>query len=170
MMLSSRRMDVSEIWPFVTIAAVVVLGGIAFWLARRVRSGWVRIPARLLAAGTTTVSLCLLLLFASLDSACTVRGPAIWSPDGGHVALLRWDVQGAFGADAATVSVRPRDGWTSVWVFYVAGVAEMSPEVRWLGNARLEIRYWDARVYRHRCGERVEGVEIVCVKASATSS
>lgn len=137
-------MDVSEIWPFVKMVAV--LGGIAFWLARRVSSGWVRIPARVLAAGTTTVSLVLLLLLAALGQDCSVRAPALWSPDGEHVALLWWGTQGALGPDGAKVSVRPRGGWTAKLVFRGAGWAGSAPEVRWLDNTRLEIRYWDERV------------------------
>ncbi len=163
-------MDVSEIWPFVKMAAVAVLGGAAFWLARRVRSGWVRILARVIAAGTTTVSLMLLALLASWEHGCSVRAPALWSADGGHVALVWWGTQGALGPDGAKVSVRPRGGWTAKLVFRGAGWAGSAPEVRWLDNTRLEIRYWDERVYEHRCGQRVEGVEIVCVKASPTSS
>lgn len=163
-------MDVSEIWPFVKLATVVVLGGVAFWVLRRVRSGWVRIPARVLAAGTTTVSLMLLVLLATLEQDCRVRAPALWSPDGEHVALLRWGVQGAVGPDVGHVGVRTRGRFTAEWVFAGEGVSERAPEVRWLGNSRLEIRYWHAGVYRHRCGQRVEGVEIVCVKASPTNS
>lgn len=64
-------MDVSEIWPFVKMAAVVVGSALAFWLARRLRSGWVRIPARVLAAGTTTISLILVVLLAALEQDCS---------------------------------------------------------------------------------------------------
>jgi len=163
-------MDVSEVWPFVKLAAVVVLGGVAFWVLRRVRSGWVRIPARLLAAGTTTISFLVLVLFAVTEQGCSMRAPALWSPDGGHLALVRWGMQGALGADGAIVRVRPRGGWSSEIVFRGAGWAGSAPALRWLDDTRLEIRYWDERVYEHRCGERVEGVEIVCVRPAPTSS
>ena len=80
------------------------------------------------------------------------------------------------GPDYASISLRRVWSPRAEEVYFGAGWADMKgktdydPAVRWLDNARLEIRYIDSRVGENRCGQRVDGVEIVCVKASPTSS
>ena len=169
-------MDISEVWPFAKLAAFAVLGWIAFRAAQRLRSACLRIPARIAAWVSSAAGLCLLVLLSVNDSACTVRTPAIWSPDGRHVALRQYATQGALGPDYASISLRRVWSPRAEEVYFGAGWADMKgktdydPAVRWLDNARLEIRYIDSRVGENRCGQRVDGVEIVCVKASPTSS
>ncbi|MEP7366266.1 MAG: hypothetical protein ABI972_23660 [Acidobacteriota bacterium] len=168
-------MDISEVWPFATLAALAVMGWIAFRAGRRLRSRWLRVPVRIAGSVSSVAGLCLLVFLSVLDLNCTVRTPAVPSPDGMHVALRSYAEQGALGADYASISLRRTWYPRADEVFFGAGWVDRSgknhdPAVRWLDSSHLEIRHIDAGVRENRCGQRVDGVEIVCVKVPPTSS
>src|ERR1017187_7457064 len=99
-------MDVSETWPFVILVLLAIVAWVAFRLCKRIQSRWrqryLRTAASLVIVGSA-ICLLFLLLFSL---ACTKSTRPIYSPDGRHVAFLRYAFQGALGDDYATVKVR----------------------------------------------------------------
>jgi hypothetical protein len=164
-------MDISELWiPGIVFLIAFAMAG-AFLLGRRVTNKVVRIPVRVTAsAGMLCSSLLLALLIFDLYS-CTGRVPAIYSPDGKHVAIVTYGLQGALGLDIAAVSVRSRWSPHARSVYTGAGDwgapfgRRNDPEVRWIDNDHLMIRYRDyGRGYQQDCQQRVGDIQITCVR------
>jgi hypothetical protein len=169
--LGEGSVDISDLWlfsPYPWLLSLPVIGiGISFLAKLR----WIRI------SGATISSLLLIpsglaaLLFCITDAGCTIHKPAIYAPDGKHIALVEFFTQGALGADGATVSVR-RAWWPFGETVY-SGFAESpsifeaaSPEVLWLDSSHLLIRYRTEGKYAPVCMERAEPVRITCEKTN----
>lgn len=153
-----------SLFVILLIPAAFIAG---FVLAKGISRKWLRWPLRgatFLSAGLTS----LLLLFMIFgEYACTARAPATWSPDGKYAVVLRWSLQGALGADIATVDVRRRFSPFPKSVYVGPGVSPnavegIEPEIRWIGNKRLLVRYYDFPGYVQRCNSRVFDVEVIC--------
>jgi hypothetical protein len=105
-------MDLSEQWRIVWEISGYVLFfaicGFVFYLTRRVRRWWLRIVATatgILLLGIGGLALWFDMVFVS---GSRMRGPAISSPDGKHVAVVYWVMVGAVGFDHVHVVVRSR--------------------------------------------------------------
>ncbi len=104
--------------------------------------------------------------FASLASAVIVafgiwltpfeRGPEIWAPDGKHVALVRYELLGAFGADRTLVRVR--HAWSPFATAVYAGARDNTddPHLQWHGSSSLLVDSDSG------CHQNISGVEILC--------
>ena len=158
-------MDISEIWR---VLAFVIVPPVAIWgiyrACCRIKTPALRSAGRVISFLLAILSTLLACLLLFGEWACTARVPAKASPDGKHIALESWGLQGATGADLATVQVRSR--WSPVAKLVYSGpgssVREVDPEVRWIDNTHLLIRYnkWDG--YEHTCKTSVESIDIVC--------
>lgn len=135
---------------------------------------WLRISLRTIASVCFVLSIVLVLILTIVLVSCTRHAPPIYSPDGRHVAVLGYAMQGALGENYATVDIRPR------WIPWAANVYSglgnwdfkndkpRDPEVRWLNNADLLIRYYDDRTLGGGrggpaiCIDRIGDIKIVC--------
>ena len=163
-------MDVSETGPYLAalVAPVAVWAG--YRLVKLIPWRWLRILGWIgLGWGTFAGGLAVVALLI-VETACRIHTAPTWSPSGRHVAILTFYAQGALGADYADVSVRRRWRPVAEHVFTSAGDAPLrdgdrhSPEVRWLSDSRLLIRHGGRHVAPNRCGNWIDGVEIVCVQ------
>jgi hypothetical protein len=101
-------MDISEL-PFYVVVLLVLVAFVAvFFFAKRLSKRLLRWPVRGVASTGMVLTVLLLVLFSLGQYSCTARAPLAYSPDGNHVAVLTWGLQGALGADIATVKVRHR--------------------------------------------------------------
>ena len=175
-------MDVSELAPNVLVALVLAVFIALFVLAGRLRSWWLRWPARSGAVVGVALSALALVLLGFNEYSCTARAPLAYSPDGKHVAILTWGLHDAaspacliyrgmaggwlLGLDIASVNVRNRwipyantaysgPGWSDY-----PEVRDTDPQIRWIDNNHLLIRYHDA--YGQKCGHDRSGVEVIC--------
>jgi hypothetical protein len=84
------------------------------------------------------------------------RGQREWSPDGKHVALLRYELLGAFGDDREVLVIR--HAWSPFGEESYLGPRENSnPRMTWLDGHRLSID-----IQTRACGQQVASVSIVC--------
>lgn len=164
-------MDVSELFPPFIALAVGILLIATFPLSRRVGNKWCRIPVRLTASAGVLLSVLFILLFTFSSYACEARAPSVYSPDGKHVAVLTWGLQGALGLDLAAVSVRHR--WIPIAKVAYFGPGDSvngpDPQVRWIDSKRLLIRYHDygygpGSGYEQTCKSQVFDIEVKCEK------
>ena len=162
-------MDISDLPFYVVVLLVLSAFLFFFFFAKRLSTRWLRWPVRGgMGTGTfLTTSLLLLSILGEFD--CTARAPAIFSSDGKHVAVQRWGLQGALGADFATVKVRHRYSPFFQKVYSGPGYPpgpfspDRDPQVRWLDNRHLLIRYHDwGYEYDQSCAPRASGVDIIC--------
>jgi hypothetical protein len=102
------NMDISEL-PFYVVVLLILVAFVAvFVIAKRLSRRWLRWPVRGVASLGMALTVLLLAGFVFGEYSCTARAPRAYSPDGRHVAVLTWGLQGALGADMATVKVRHR--------------------------------------------------------------
>lgn len=167
---ATGRVEASDLRLFLLVALLPALLVIAFAWAGRLRSPWLRLPIRI-SSGLLTLPACALFLLICLAQATCIRRPsALPSPDGMHVALLEIQDQGALGSSSAVVKVRPSWlPWSSV--VYTGGGswqhrqgAPHSPEVRWLGPARLLVRYRPDGRRTAPCHPSAGAIQVVCEK------
>ena len=139
-------MDLSEQWGlFREIGGYVLfftICGFVFYLVYRVRRQWLRIV--LAAAGLLLIGIGGLAVWFDVVfvNGTRMRGPAVPSPDGRHVAVVYWIMAGAIGFDHVHVVVRSRQSPFTTEVF--TGYAQnppFDPTVSWQDNRRLLISY-----------------------------
>ncbi len=167
----SAGIDISELWiPAIAFLSAMAMAGI-FLLSRRIGKKWFRIPVRITASAGMLLSLLFLALLIFTLYSCTGRVPGIHSPDGKYVAVVTFGLQGALGLDIADVSVR--DWWSphgkSVYTgpgYWGAPFGRKNdPEVRWIDNNHLMIRYHDYGTdYVQTCEQHVGNIQITCVR------
>lgn len=139
-------MDLSEQWRLLCeIGGYVIffaICGFVFYLVYRVRRQWLRIvlaATGLLLIGAGGLALWFDVVFVN---GTRLRGPAVPSPDGKHVAVVYWIMAGAVGFDHVYVAVRSRHSPFTREVF--SGFAQnppYDPTVSWQDNRRLLISY-----------------------------
>jgi hypothetical protein len=163
-------MDISERFALLRWILIPIGSWIIFRFANRVHRSILRIPIKSIAGVVGVLGVVLVLLLMLMEGACSKYAPSIQSPDGKHVAVVRYVLAGALGADSAIVKIRPRWSLFAETAFSGAGSWNFKenkpydPEVRWIDASHLLIRYridrleGDAKV----CSGRVKGVEIVC--------
>jgi hypothetical protein len=164
-------MDISELLiPFV----VLVLGAALAWifaLSPHVKRRLIRIPVRITASLGMLLSFLFLVLFTVGTYACEARAPSTYSPDGKHVAVLTWGLQGALGLDLADVTVRHRWSPLAKRAYFGPGDSRNGgdPHVRWIDNKHLLIRYHDygyapGTGYEQSCVSHVLDIDVKCEK------
>jgi hypothetical protein len=162
-------LDISEVLPIVgevivyIVAFTVSISG--FYFALRVRKRWLRystIPLSAFLFAATSLSLWFDLYFIA---GTTMHRPAIYSPDGKHVAVVNWIMSGAIGFDHVHVSVRSRYSPFAEEVF--TGIAQAppgDPEVTWTDSHHLLVSYWAKGPIR-RCAPppaQPRDIEVLC--------
>lgn len=139
-------MDLSEQWRLLCEIGGDVLFfaicGFVFYLVHRVPRQWLRIV--LAAVGILLIGIGGLAIWFDLEfvAGSRMRGPAIPSPDGKHVAVVYWIMAGAVGFDHVHVVVRSRHSPFTAEVY--TGMAQNPPDdptVSWQDNHRLLISY-----------------------------
>jgi hypothetical protein len=158
-------MVVSEFLPFVNLLLFAAVGWTIFWLSKRIHSSWLRIPIRAIASTVGFLGAAVLVMLSVFEPSCTKHASPIKSPDGRHVAVLSFAMQGALGDDYANVGVRPwwspraQNVYKGVGAWDFEKGQPFDPEVHWLDSRHLLIRYGiGLPVCRSRLGE----IEIVC--------
>lgn len=175
-------MDISLFWR---ILKYVILPALVAWASfravRRLRHKRLRRAVKTGASAVAGFSALFLLLLMIAEVACTKYSPRLYSPDRKHVASLSYALQGALGDDYATVLVRT--SWSPFATSAYNGLGSWdfkqdkpsSPEVRWLGDSRLLIRYYDDRTGKEgrsnpaNCRSQVGNIQVVCEKLSSKS-
>jgi hypothetical protein len=177
--LPTGSIDVSDAWRFFGFALPPFLVGLGLKLSSHMKTGWLRIFGKV-AMSVLLIPTCLVFLFLCLtESGCNKRVPQIYSPDRKHIGLLQFLFQGALGDDYAIVHVR-RSWWPFAHRVYMGlGTWDFEhnrpdgPEVKWLDNSRLLVRYWDDRTSTDGRGgpaicEKTAGtVDIICENTAA---
>ena len=146
----TKSVDISDLWLFLGIALIPYLMLLGFRFSSHIKVVWIRWSVKTLASVLLFPAGALFLLMCLAQSACTRRASPIYSPDGKHIALLRFAMQGALGDDYGIVYVRRSwlpfaDKVYSGLGYSDLGLRPPMPEVRWLDNSRLLIRFWDDR-------------------------
>jgi hypothetical protein len=144
-------MDFAFIGVILKFALPAMFAFLGFILARRIRGKRKRIVLRLLSSILAIAGIPLLIGAVILESTCTRRPQAIVSPDGKHIVFNDFVAQGALGDDYATVRVRR--AWSPFSETVYSGLGswdfkenrQTNPEVRWIDNSTLLIRYYDDR-------------------------
>ncbi len=139
-------LDASEWIPIVGAALAALLAAVVCWGARRVDGRGLRIALR---AVTGFLSLLALLIGGALlffDLNYTRHLAPLISPDGRHIATTSYIVGTGTGSDMAEVAVRGAWNPYAHRVYtgpsqYEPNAATPEPEVHWLDNTHLEIRF-----------------------------
>jgi hypothetical protein len=160
-------MDISELPFFVGILLVLVVFFAAFvagtYKAKRLGTQ-LRWPVRVGASAGAAVTVLLIALFVLVDYWWTGRAPAVYSPDGKHVAVLTWRALSAIDDGIATVKVRHSYSPFAKQVYSGPGYDANSADVqlRWIDNSHLLIRYGVWLGNQQACGPHVSSVEVTC--------
>jgi hypothetical protein len=151
-------MDISELLPYgIVIPALVSLFAV-FVIAERVPKRWLRMSVRVVVGGGILLAV-LVLMWLVIGDCLTKRDPLLYSPDGKHIAIVTWDATKEF----ATVEVRHRYSPFSKSVYSGPGLSGgIDPQVRWIENNRLLVRYDEWNKYDRVCIPHALGVEIIC--------
>jgi len=168
--MQHASIDISEIWDNAEFFAGVFIALGLIVLSLRIRRRWIRYPAILLTS---------LLFFGASGLAVLIgcdmvesnsRIPKIPSPDGKHVALVRWWLGGALASDMVHVSIRRAYSPFATEVLVDDGEPPESvgglpdPKVEWLDNRTLLITYRDEGTIRP-CSTskgKVDGIKLLC--------
>jgi hypothetical protein len=173
-------MDISQVVGFSKFLLTVAVSWAILRIARPIRHRWLRISIRTIVSLLFVCSVILVFFLLIVQAGCTKSAPPIYAPDGRHVAILHYALQGALGDDYAIVDLRRR--WTpwaenvyrglGAWDFKHERASE--PEVRWIDSSHLLIRFVDDRIGnegrggRATCLSQAGAVQIVCEPVMAT--
>ena len=161
-------MDISELPFYVGVLVLLVAFVAVFVTAKRLTRRWLRWRVRGGAGVGMALTVLSLALFVVGDYSCTARAPLAYSADCKHVAVLTWGLQGALGSDIATVKVRHRYSPFAKTVYSGSGwsdspdLHDTNPQVRWIDNKHLIIRYYEFPGYEQVCAPHALGIEVVC--------
>src|SRR5450432_1531724 len=103
-------MDISEVVAFSKFLLPLAGSWAILRIAKLVQYRWLRISIKAIASLFFGCSVILVLFLLMVEAGCTKSAPPIYSPDGRHVAILHYVLQGSLGDDYAIVDLRPR--WT----------------------------------------------------------
>lgn len=162
-------MDLSEQWrilwhvsSYVLFFAVCVS---CFYLTNRIRRGSFRILVAAMGAILLGIGVFSLWFDLAFVRGTRMRGPAIPSPDGKHIALVYWIMVGAVGFDHVHVVVRSRYSPFTEEVF--TGLAQAPPNdptVSWKDSKHLLVSYSENGTTKP-CTEgsnHVDDIEVQC--------
>ena len=167
--VAEASLDLSEWWRTLWQVSGYVLFfaicGFCFYLTYRLQRRWLRVG--MAALGILLAGIGGLALWFDLTFVCgsRMRGPAIPSPDGRHVAVVYWIMSGAVGFDHVHVAVRSRYSPLTTEVF--AGLAQdppNDPTVTWTDGSHLQISYSEKGTAKP-CDpgtNRVRTIEVMC--------
>ncbi len=147
--LPTGSIDISDLSAFLKLGVLAAVPITGFLAARWIPWAALRISVKGVSALLSLPVGFLVLFFCLSEKGCTERRPALYSPDGSHMALIEFQFQGALGDDYATVKVR--HAWSPMATIaysglaYSSGVNELakSPEVRWIDSSHLLVQYFD---------------------------
>ncbi len=159
---------------FLPIISFCLLCWCGFYFGKRISLKWLQFLTRAISLGLLAIGSMVGALMIFGEFACRVRVPPIYSPDRKHVALLRYGLQGALGLDMAQVLVRPRWGLIAETAYNgpgswaIHGDHANDPEVQWIDNSHLLVRYYDygygkGSGYEQTCRAEAGGVEVKCM-------
>ncbi len=164
-------MDLSERWRITCQVlgyfAVFALAAVGLYFASRSKNRWkmtlILTCSSLLLIGTGLA----LWLDMTIFLPGRMRGPAIPSPDGSHVAVVYWDLSGAIGFDHVNLLIRRRYSPFAVEVF--RGISQSPPSdptVFWTDDRHLLVSYQD-QGKTSKCESpagQITGIEVLCRK------
>jgi hypothetical protein len=160
-------MDLSEQWTIAWQVSGYVLFfaicGLSFYLASRVRRVWLRTAAAAIGVILLGIGGLALWFDFTFVRGSRMRGPAISSPDGKHVAVVYWIMAGAVGFDHVHVVVRSRYSPFTKEVF--AGLAQdppNDPAVSWRDASHILVSYSEAGSTEPCGNEKVDNIEVQC--------
>lgn len=163
-------MDVSELVPLCVSLLIVLLASTAWWRGRLIASKPARLTIRISSGIIAIAAALVLTAFAVVYVGYTHHLPPIISPDGRHVAMTEYTINGGTGAVMAEVSVRKSWVPYSYRVYFGPGQYEpqsLSPEpwVLWTDPTHLIIRfhhYEGATNGEQGCSTQAAGITISC--------
>ena len=118
------------------------------------------------------LALLLLMLLMLVQVACSKNAPLLHSPDGKHIVITSYALQGALGSDYANVTLRRNWIPFAETAYQGTGHWDFShnkpgyPEVRWLDDSHLSIKYYDDEGDRAVCRDHIGTIRIDCHKLS----
>jgi hypothetical protein len=170
-------MDASELSPIVGAFLAAALAGVVCWAVRRVPAKGLRIGLMGMTGLLAMLAVCIggALLFFDMNYTRHLR-PLV-SPDGRHVATTSYVVGTGAAADLAEVAIRSARSPYAHRVYsgpaqYEPNAVTPEPEVRWIDDTHLEIRF---HTYVSRdggavvaageqgCAGSADGIAISCV-------
>jgi len=163
-------MDISDIWPLTKFFLPAVAACLIYLVAVRVRPRWLRLSVKFFASALFGCGALLLLGLMAVQVSCTKHPSSLYSPDRHYLAVISFALQGALGADYATVRVRHSwVPWATVvysgpgaWDFQNRKPAD--PEVLWLDSAHLLISHYDEYGESLFCRSQAGAVHVACVR------
>jgi hypothetical protein len=167
-------MNYGMIGLFFKFGLPVIAASICFVLTKRMHSRGLRLSIRIASSFILVLGIPLLLGSIFIELSCSKTSLPIISPDGKYLAFSKLIAQGALGDDYATVRVRR--SWIPFSTIVYTGLGfwdfkqnkQSSPEVMWINNTTLLIRYYDDRKSHEgrgatSCKNTFEGIQIKCV-------
>ena len=155
----SAQADISDWMVYLPALLLFLLTMVALLHIRRLR-----LARALLATGFAI--LLVLMAFANLffvRFAPRERGQRAWSPDGKHVAMLRYELHGALGDDRVMLMIR--HAWSPFGQeSYLGPRVGSDPRIRWLDGHRLSID-----TQSPTCGQQLASISIVCQSETANT-
>lgn len=166
--LGGSSIDIAHLWPFQFRALIAAVPAIAIWRCKFLEPPSYAALLRCVWAVIAVPAVGLFLLVCLSTPGCTRRPPSIYSPDGKHLAIVEFLEAGVFDDDYVTVSLR-RSWWPFATVVYSgsggydANPAQSSPEVRWIDDSHLLVRYAPSdRGPKRPCVDLKGDVQVVC--------
>ncbi len=179
--LPTGSIDVTDLWRFLLFALLPSVPLLAIIHSSAIKVGWMRILLRTVSSLLIIPAALFFLGLCLVQSACVKRSSPIYSPDGKHLALVEFIGQGALGDDYGNVYLRR--SWLPIRKTVYEGLGSWdskhqrvgAPEVHWLDNSRLLVRYWDDRTRGGGrgtpavCNGVVGVIKILCVNEALPS-
>ena len=167
-----EHVEVQDIPDYALVVVVAVVALICWRQASRLPNRAGRKISRVIALAVAVSCALLLSIFLLLGfwERGMVTDENLTSPDGKHIAQLRFFAPGAMGEDIATVLIRPK--WTFHWdqVYRGAGTKDQygqDAKIRWLDSKHLLIQYLShgkepGTDMESKCRSQAAGIDIVC--------
>ena len=163
-------MEIDRFLGWLLFVSIPAAAWAFFGVSKHLGDPGFRFFVRLVTSGIGLITGAFLLLAVLTESSCT-RHASLPSPDRRRIAVVDFAGQGALGDDYATVSVHASWSPLSVEAYHGGGGWDFTnetlkyPEVHWIDNSRLSIRFWGAPLSANGWGcdkQRIADIEIVC--------